>query len=169
MNNIKVARKGNGMLIKTRHFGEIDLDEDKIIYFENGILGFEDYKNYTILYDNEEGERPDITWLQNIEEPSLAIPIISPFLISPEYNPTVEDELLKPIGEITPDNLVVLVSITIPRDITKISANLKAPFVINSEAKRGCQIIVEESEYDIKHCFYEQLQAAKVKKEGRLC
>lgn len=157
------------MLIKTRHFGEIDLDQDKIIFFENGILGFEECKNYTILYDNEEGEKPDITWLQSIEEPSLAIPIISPFLISPEYNPTVEDELLKPIGEIAPDNLVVLVSITIPSDITKISANLKAPFVINSETKKGCQIIVEELEYDIKHSFYQQLQASKAKKEGRIC
>lgn len=157
------------MLIKTRHFGEIDLDQDKIIFFENGILGFEECKNYTILYDNEEGEKPDITWLQSIEEPSLAIPIISPFLISPEYNPTVEDELLKPIGEIAPDNLVVLVSITIPSDITKISANLKAPFVINSETKKGCQIIVEEPEYDIKHSFYQQLQASKAKKEGRIC
>ena len=40
------------MLIKTKHFGEVDLDQDKIIYFENGILGFEDYKNiqfYTIM------------------------------------------------------------------------------------------------------------------------
>lgn len=157
------------MLIKTRHFGEIDLDEDKIIYFENGILGFEDCKKYTILYDNEEGERPDITWLQNIEEPSLAIPIISPFLIKPDYNPTVEDELLKSIEEITPDNLVVLVSLTIPQDITKISANLKAPFVINADTKKGCQIIVEESEYEVKYLFYEQLQAIKAKKEGESC
>lgn len=157
------------MLIKTRHFGEIDLDEDKIIYFENGILGFEDCKKYTILYDNEEGERPDITWLQNIEDPSLAIPVISPFLISPDYNPTVEDELLKPIGEVAPDNLVVMVSITIPSDITKISANLKAPFVINADSKKGCQIIVEESKYEVKYCFYEQLQAIKAKKEGGAC
>ncbi|NLJ95905.1 MAG: flagellar assembly protein FliW [Clostridiales bacterium] len=157
------------MLIKTKHFGEVDLDQDKIIYFENGILGFEDYKKYTILYDNEDGERPDITWLQSIEEPLLAIPIISPFLIIPDYNPTVEDELLKPLGEITPDNLVVLVSITVPRDITQISANLRAPFVINSDTKKGSQIIVEESKYNIKYCFYEQLQAIKAKKEGRLC
>ncbi|MDI9508275.1 MAG: flagellar assembly protein FliW [Clostridiales bacterium] len=157
------------MLINTRHFGEIELDDDKIIYFENGILGFENNKKYTILYDNEEGERPDITWLQSIDEPSLAIPIISPFLIMPDYNPTVEDELLKHIGDVTPDNLVVLVSLTIPSDIKKISANLKAPFVINADTKKGCQIIVEESKYEVKHLFYEQLQAIKAKKEGGVC
>ena len=67
------------MLVRTRHFGEVELDENKIIYFDQGILGFTECKKYTILYDNEKGERPDITWLQSIEEPALAIPVISPF------------------------------------------------------------------------------------------
>ena len=46
------------MLVKTKHFGEIDLGEDKILHFENGIFGFEEYKTYTILYDSEAEERP---------------------------------------------------------------------------------------------------------------
>ncbi len=157
------------MLIKTKHFGEIDLEEDKIISFEQGILGFSDCKKYAIIYDNESGERPDITWLQSIDEPALAIPVISPFLIRPEYNPTVEDELLSPIGEVNTENLVVLVSITVPNDTTKISANLKAPFVINSETKKGCQVIVEDPSFEIKYYFYEQLKALKAEKEGRIC
>jgi flagellar assembly factor FliW len=157
------------MLIKTKNFGEIDLEEDKIIEFEQGILGFSDCKKYAIIYDNESGERPDITWLQSIDEPALAIPVISPFLIRPAYNPTVEDELLSPIGEVNTDNLVVLVSITVPSDTTKISANLKAPFVINSETKKGCQVIVEDPSFEIKYYFYEQLQALKAEKEGRIC
>jgi flagellar assembly factor FliW len=155
------------MLVNTKNFGEINLDESKIIYFDNGILGFEDYKKYTLLYDDENGERPDISWLQSLEEPALAIPVISPFLVRPDYNPEVEDELLKPLGEVAEDNIVVLVSITIPADIEKISANLKAPFVINSDSKKGAQIIIENTEYEIKYRFYEQLKARKVAKEGK--
>jgi flagellar assembly factor FliW len=155
------------MLIKTRHFGEIDLDENKIIYFENGILGFEDYKKYTILYDEEDGEKRDISWLQSIDEAALAIPVISPFLVNPDYNPEVEDELLKPLGALTEDNLAVLVSVTVPADIEKISANLKAPFVINSDSRKGAQIIIENPNYEIKHYFYEQLKAYKAAKEGK--
>jgi flagellar assembly factor FliW len=155
------------MLVNTKNFGEINLDESKIIYFDNGILGFEDYKKYTLLYDDENGERPDISWLQSLEEPALAIPVISPFLVRPDYNPEVEDELLKPLGEVAEDNIVVLVSITIPADIEKISANLKAPFVINSDSKKGAQIIIENTEYEIKYRFYEQLKARKAAKEGK--
>ncbi|MBH1942464.1 flagellar assembly protein FliW [Mobilitalea sibirica] len=157
------------MLVRTKHFGEIDLDESKIIRFEDGILGFEDFKNYTILYDNEDGDRPDISWMQSLDEPSLAIPVISPFLIKPDYNPEVEDELLKPLGEITEDNIVVLVSITVPQDIQKMSANLRAPFIINSETRKGAQIIVENGDYDIKYYFYDSLKELKAAKGDKLC
>ena len=155
------------MLIRTKHFGEIDLDESKIIEFENGILGFEDNKRYTILFDDGEGERSDISWLQNLEEPALAIPVVNPFIVKPDYNPEVEDELLKPLGTLTEDNVVVLISITVPEEVEKISANLKAPFIINSEEKKGAQIIVENSDYEVKYHFYEQLKAYKSAKEGK--
>lgn len=157
------------MLVKTRHFGEVDLDEEKVIYFEHGILGFEDCKKYAILYNNEGGKKPEISWLQSLDEPALAIPVISPFLIKPDYNPTVEDELLRTLGEITPDNIIILVSVTVPADITKISANLKAPFVINTDLRKGCQVIAENEDYEIKHYFYKQLLALRAGKEGGLC
>lgn len=151
----------------TKHFGEIELDESKIINFPSGILGFDNYKEFTILYDNEEGERPDISWLQSIDEPSLAIPIMSPFLVMEEYNPEVEDELLKPLGDMKPDNMIVLVSVTVPSDVTKLSANMKAPFIINAETKKGIQIIIEKGDYEIKYHFYEKLAAIKEAKEGQ--
>lgn len=154
------------MLVKTRHFGEIDLDENKIIEFENGILGFENYKKYTILFDDEAGEKPDISWLQSLDEPALAIPVVNPFIVKPDFNPEVEDELLKPLGNLTEENVVVLASITVPEDIEKISANLKAPFIINSDERKGAQIIVENSDYEVKYRFYEQLKAYKAAKEG---
>ncbi|MDF2537032.1 MAG: hypothetical protein K0S76_53 [Herbinix sp.] len=155
------------MLLRTKHFGEIDLDDSKIIRFDGGILGFEGFTNYTLLYDNDEGERSDISWLQCIEEPALAIPVISPFLVKEDYNPEIEDELLKPLGNINEENVVVLVSMTVPADIDKISVNLKAPFIINSESRMGTQIIVENSDYEVKHYFYEKLKALKAAKEGR--
>lgn len=154
------------MLVMTKHFGEINLDDEKVIYFENGILGFEEYKRYTLLFDNENGDRSDVFWLQSLDEPILALPVLSPFLIREEYNPQVEDELIKPLGELTPENIVVMVSITIPSDVMKMSANLKAPFIINSDTKKGSQIIVENADYDIKYYFYDKLMAYKKAKGG---
>lgn len=157
------------MLVNTKHFGQIDLDETKVIYFENGILGFEGYKKYTVLYDDIENGKSDISWLQSLEDASLALPIISPFMILDHYNPEVEDEYLLPLGDINENNLVVLVTITVPKDAQDISANLKAPIIINSETRKGAQIIAQNSDYEIKYRFYEKLKKGKTEKEGVSC
>lgn len=149
------------MLIKTRCFGDIDLDEDKVLTFDNGIMGFENCKKFTILYDNEEEDTPIISWLQSLEEPGLAIPVISPLLAKKDYNPVVEDELLASLGELTEENVVILLSVTVPSDITKMTANLKAPFILNSDSKKGCQIIVENSDYEVKYNIYDVFQKMK--------
>ncbi|MFU0828746.1 MAG: Flagellar assembly factor FliW [Lachnoclostridium sp.] len=152
------------MLVKTKYFGEIDLTEDKIITFDQGIMGFEDLKRYTILYDSEGGKRPNISWLQCVDEQALALPVINPFLVKEDYNPVVEDELLKSIGEINEENLVILLALTVPTDITKMSANLKAPFIINADTRKGCQIIVENQDYEVKYYIYNILKKQKDEK-----
>jgi flagellar assembly factor FliW len=152
------------MLIQTKHFGKIDLEESKIITFDQGIMGFEECKQYTILYDIEDGQNPAISWLQSIEEPSLALPVINPFIIKSDYNPVVEDELLKPLGEINEENLVLLLTVTVPTDVEKMSVNLKAPFIINADTRKGCQAIVENQDYDIKYKVYDIIQKSKGKK-----
>lgn len=148
------------MLVKTKCFGEVEINDNKIIYFENGILGFEDYKKYTLIYDSEKN-RKTIMWLQSVDESSLALPVIDPMLISEEYSPVVEDELLDVIGGITDENMFILVILTVPSDITKMTANYKAPVIINTDTLRGIQLIAENEEYMVKHPVYDILKARK--------
>lgn len=149
------------MLFKTKYFGEIDLEEDKILTFENGIMGFEDFKRYTILFDSDDGAEPMISWLQSLDEEMLALPVVNPLLVKEDYNPVVEDELLKSLGELTEENIVILLTMTIPQDIEKMSVNLKAPIVINSDTRKGCQVIVENKDYEIKYNVYDVLKKKK--------
>lgn len=154
------------MLIKTKHFGEIQIEDDKIITFDDGILGFSDYKKYTIVFDSED-ENPKISWLQSVEEAAFALPVISPLLVKEDYAPTVNDELLEGLGELNDENLVILLALTVPKDLTKMTANLKAPFIINSDTKKGIQIIAENPEFEIKYNVYDVLQ--KEKKGDDVC
>lgn len=152
------------MLIKTRYFGEIDLGEEKIITFDQGLIGFEEYKRYTLLYDVEGDRDTTISWLQSVEEQSLALPVINPLIAKSDYNPTVDDEMLSPLGDLNQENMVVLLTLTVPSDITKTTANLKAPIVINSDIRKGCQVIVENQDYGVKHNIYEVISRIKAEK-----
>lgn len=148
------------MLVKTKFFGEVNLPEEKIITLDRGLIGLEEYKKFTILYDCDKEEN-NISWFQSVEEPTLALPIIKPWLVKEDYNPIVEDELLNHIGELTEENLVILLTMTVPEDITQMSVNLKAPIVINADTRKGAQIIVENQDYEVKYKIYEILKEKK--------
>ena len=108
------------------------IKSEKIITLERGLIGLEQFTQYTILYDCEK-EDANISWLQSVEEPTLALPVIKPWIIKEDYNPIVEDELLSGLGELTEDNLVILLTVTVPKEVEEMSVNLKAPIVINAD------------------------------------
>ncbi|MGN1171507.1 MAG: flagellar assembly protein FliW [Lachnospiraceae bacterium] len=149
------------MKLNTKLFGNIDIDDDKILHFTNGIIGFPDLKDFALMYDAEKGKKSNIRWLQSVQEPAFAMPVLDPLAVMPDYNPEVEDELLKPIGDLTPDEMLVLVTLTVPKDITKMSVNLRAPIVIHTESRKACQIIVDEEKYPVKYMIYDILQKKK--------
>ena len=149
------------MVITTKVFGEIEIDDAKIITFSGGIIGFPDLKKFTLLYDSE--KTGGIKWLQSLDEPAFAMPVMDPLAVKETYNPVVEDELLKPLGELDPEEILVLVTVTVPKDLTKMSVNLQAPIVLNAENKTGCQIIIENEggEFPVKFMIYDILQNKK--------
>ena len=86
------------MKVDTRWFGTIDIDDEKIITFDLGVIGFEDCKKFTLIYDVDKGDEASIMWLQSLDEPELALPMLKPELIKEDYDPIVEDEMLKALG-----------------------------------------------------------------------
>ena len=152
------------MTIETRIFGEVTIDSGKIINFENGIIGFPDLKQFALIHDVEQGNNAGIRWMQSLEEPAFAMPVMDPLLVAPDYNPMVDDEILKPLGNIDPDELLVLVTVTVPKDLKLMSINLRAPIVINVAERKAVQIILEGEEYKVKFPIYDIVSARK--KEG---
>ena len=148
------------MQILTKVFGEIMIDDDKIIQFPNGIIGFPDLTEFTLVHDEEKGAE-SIHWLQSIQEPAFAMPVMDPLIVCPDYNPEVDDELLDILGKIVPEELLVLVTVTVPKDLTQMSVNLKGPIVVNAAEKKALQIIVEGDDYQVKFPIYDILNQKK--------
>lgn len=149
------------MKINTKIFGEIEISDDKVITFENGIIGFPELKKFALLHDEERGTNVGIRFMQSLDEPAFAMPVMDPLIVKPDYDPEVNDELLAAAGNVTGDNILVLVTATIPSDLTQMSVNLQGPFVINVEEHKACQVIVEGGDYPVKFPVYEILQAGK--------
>lgn len=149
------------MKINTKIFGEVTIADDKIITFENGIIGFPDMKRFTLIHDEERGTDAGIRFLQSLDEPGFALPVMDPLVIKADYDPKVDDEILGNMGDLTAENILVLVSVTVPSDLTQMSINLQGPFVINVDNRKACQIIVDGEEYPVKFPIYDILKARK--------
>lgn len=148
------------MKLTTRIFGEVEVEDSKIINFPNGIIGFPDMKRFTLMHDEEQGSGT-IKWLQSIEEPDFAMPVIDPLIVCPDYNPQVDKNEISDIGELKDEDLLVLVTVTVPHDLTKMTVNLKGPFIINVAEMKASQTIIDNDEYPVKFPIYEILQKNK--------
>ena len=153
------------MKLTTRIFGEVEIEDNKIINFPNGIIGFPDLTRFTLMHDEDQGSGT-IKWLQSIEEPGFAMPVIDPLVVCPDYNPEVDKNIIQDIGDLKDEDILVLVTVTVPHDLTKMTVNLMGPFIINAEERKGVQAIVENSDYPVKFPIYDILQKNKESKEG---
>lgn len=148
--------------VNTRVFGKIAVEDDKIIRFESGILGFPDLKDFTLIYNLEKGNDSGIKWLQSLQEPGFALPVMNPDLVMPGYEPKFSQELLAPLGEnIENEEILMLVTVTVPKDITKTTVNLRAPIIINVNTCKAVQLINDDENYSIKHAIYDSLMATQ--------
>lgn len=148
------------MILETKHFGQIELKDEDIILFEEGILGFEDVKKFGLI-SNEDPESP-FCWLQAIDRPELAFAMVDPFAIKKDYDFDLKEETVSALEIDSPTQVNVLSIVVVPEDLNKISMNLKAPIVINSEKKKAAQVILDTDRYTVRHYIMDELQKQEV-------
>jgi flagellar assembly factor FliW len=153
------------MKVQTKIFGEIDIEDEKIITFPGGIIGFPEMTKFTLLFD-EEKKPASIHWLQSLDEPAFAMPVINPLVLKEDYNPEVDDDVLKDIQPLNNENMLVLVTMTIPHDLKEMTINLRGPILINSETRKGAQIIIDDENCPVKFKIYDILEERKRQAEA---
>lgn len=152
------------MKADTRLFGKIEIEDEKILTFDQGIIGFPYMKHFALIFDVEDGKEAKIKWLQSMEEECFAMPVMEPGELVPDYHPFVSDETWQALGDIKDEDTLLLVTVTVPTDIEQMSINLKAPVVINLATNKAAQVIVED-DYPVKYKIYDKIKDGK-RKEG---
>jgi len=144
------------MQLNTKHFGVIELNEEDTIDFPEGVPGFESVKKFVLLGKTEE-DTP-FQWLQGVDNTDLAFVVIDPRTFKPDYVADVEEYDVEILEVKDPDKVLIRTIVVVPEDISKMTANLKAPVLINTENNRGKQVILSNPDYSIKHYIIEELR-----------
>ncbi len=136
------------MKISTTRFGDINIDESKVIRMKGGMLGFEHLKRYELLIQSE---KIPFWWLQSVEDGSVAFVVINSLVVKPDYEPVIPDAEVKLLEIGSPEEAVLLSVVTIRSDSFKVTANLMAPIVVNAKKMLAKQVVLVDSDYPVQY------------------
>jgi flagellar assembly factor FliW len=143
------------MKIQTSRFGVVEVTNDDLIDFPEGVLGFNSLRKFVLLDDPND----DIfAWLQSCEEPGVAFPVLEPELFAANYSFQLTKHDMEAIKLVTPEGYRTFVIITIPQDPTQMTANLKAPLVINVSRRIARQCVLQDNQLAIREPIFSKLQ-----------
>ena len=146
--------------VYTSRFGEMEVDEKKIVHFKDGIPAFEDEHEFVILPYEEDSP---YYFMQSLKSPDLAFLLTIPFLFFNDYTFELDDVTVKELGIKESENVFYYTMITIPNgSIRYMTANLVAPIVLNGANMQAKQVVLEKSNYTTKHRLFPE----SAKKEG---
>ena len=143
------------MKISTARFGEIDIDETRIFDFALPIIGFNEFKKFIILDINQESM---FKWLQSVENPELAFPIVSVFSMNADYSVDIPDNVVEKLKITTAESVLVMNIASIPQENPQgTTLNLLAPLIFNLDEQLAGQVILSGSGYDISFPLFKKV------------
>ena len=152
------------MILKTTRFGPVSYQEDDVLFFPRGIPAFEENHKWILAGSDDSA----IKWLQNIEDGDLALPVTSPDAIQSDYNARIPEDELRLIGSVDPKDLALLIVVSIPRNAPwNMTANLRAPILINLKTHKAVQVIALNEEYPIRHVIFPEDVREKMKAQSQ--
>ena len=135
-------------VLESRRFGSLEIQPENLVTFPTGLLGFEEFHEY--LRVEPEALAP-LMFLVACDDPEVAFPILPGVLCLASYAPAIPPEALKTIGADEGGFLEVLAICGLAPDTGTLHANLQGPVVINPETRLGCQVVLHDSPYSLRH------------------
>lgn len=143
------------MKIKTTRFGELEVDKKDVITFKEGLLGFDSLTKFFVV---DPGDQTLILWLQSVEDAGTAFPMIEPKIFQPDYSVKLLPAELISLELEGLNEASIYTILTIPQVVTEMSANLKAPIIINNKTKIARQIVLQDSKLEVRFQMYKELK-----------
>ena len=138
----------NRMILATKYHGEVEVEEREIWEFPKGIPGFLEEKQF-YLYHLTDHELFSI--LQSVNNKEIAFIITNPFAFFPEYDFTLDDNVVDFLQLENSSDVLTLVILTLGDTLSNSTANLQAPLIMNIKNKRAKQVILHDTDYQTKH------------------
>ena len=139
------------MLVQSTRFGELEVAEEQIMDFPEGLLGFPDEKRFALMEYKPESP---FYILQSMADPDLTFLMINPFAFFNDYDFHMDDALMAEIG-VTADNPPTVFNIATVRDkIQNMTVNLAGPVLVNIRDRKAAQWVIEKTQFPTRYPLF---------------
>lgn len=135
------------VLVNTKRFGKIQVNEEEVVSFVSPILGFSENEQFILILEEEHGA---FQFLQSTEDENLTFIIVDPFLFISDYEFHLSESWLEKLQIVGNEQIDVRVIVT-ARSKNDITCNLRAPIVFNKLNRLAAQVILDHGEYSTRH------------------
>lgn len=145
------------MIVHTSRFGEVDIQEQDFIRFEQGIPGFESMRRFALI------ELPDhepFSYLQSIDDGEVSFIVTDPFEFFPNFECELPDPVVEGLKIVSAEQVLVRVIVSVNGELDSATANLVAPIIINRTDRSGRQVVLAKTSYTTRHALF-QLSESK--------
>ena len=148
------------MKIETERFGTVSYTQEEILFFPRGIPAFETRHDWILIGSDDNA----IKWLQSVDDKTLALPVTSPDAVQPDYNARIPEDELRLVGSVNTSDIALLIVVSIPESAPwNMTANLRAPILINLRTHKAVQVIALNEDYPIRHVVFPEDVREKMK------
>jgi len=150
------------MIVQTSRFGSVEVDQDRVITFSRGILGFPKFKNYILIQPEADAT---FYWLQSLDAADLAFVVTDPLLFVPDYQIPLREETRQDLGlsDLAEANVLVIVN----KVGDTLTANLQGPLVVHATSRVAAQIVISEKKYQTRHPIMQLQRPGTVKAQAQ--
>lgn len=133
------------MEIETTRFGRLTVDDERIITFPRGLLGFPSHQRYALIQTSEENY---FFWLQCVDQPALAFVVTDPSTFVKDYQVPLREETQQDL-EMT--DLSFAQTFVICNKVGEwLTGNLLGPIVVNAQNRIGQQVVLTERKWSTR-------------------
>ena len=138
--------------VPSQALGAIEVRPDTLITFSEPLAGFPECSTYALIeHTRQGGTAGTVFWLQAVERPFHAFVVTDPWGVHPEYAPEISDADAQQLGLTNFEDARVFGILTVPRNPSEITINLRAPVVVNVAQRLAKQVVVLNDEYHTRH------------------
>lgn len=137
--------------VQSDQFGEFTVPSESVFSLKEGIPGFPELTDAVLVsaVDTEGFEGVDVAasfwWLQSTTHHELTFLCVDPWLVSQEYEVEFDENVVEAENV---EDVMVLAIVSVTEDA--MTANLRAPLVLNTAKKLAAQVVLGDPKWAIK-------------------